>query len=77
MIELQNSGEYKEEILLQIEEYKNNKNLTKKEAGLAIYMKVEIMGQFQIINQDDWVMLQKKTVKTFGLDEYEMEQLIF
>lgn len=77
MIELLDSSKYKEEILLQIEEYKNNKKLTKKEAGLVLYMKAEIMGQFEIINQDDWYELQKKIINTFGIDLEEMEEIIF
>ncbi len=73
MIKLGESEHYKEEILRQIEEYKDRKNLTKQEVGIALYMKADIFGQFGIMTPKDTAEMLKKIVEVFGLDLNEME----
>jgi polyhydroxyalkanoate synthesis regulator phasin len=77
MINLEESKTYAEEMMRQIEEYRNNKNLTKREAGIALYMKADLFAQFGIMTPKDSVKVSNKIIEVFGLDEYEMEQLIF
>lgn len=77
MINLEESAVYVKEMMEQIEEYRHNKNLTKREAGIALYMKADLFAQFGIMTAKDAVKVSNKVVEVFGLDQYEMDELIF
>ncbi len=76
MIETHESEHYKKEILEQIKEYKEQKEFSLREAGIALYMKTDIFGQFGILSTKDAAELLRKIVKEFGLDMGKLEAFI-
>ncbi len=77
MIETESSEVYKKEILEQIEEYKKQNILTKREAGIVLWTKLDIFAQFHIMDLDDIAELSRIVEKEFGIDFDELWSIVY
>lgn len=76
------SGDYirmtkEEEILDQIEEYKQNKIFTQRELGIAIYMKLLIWVEYGIMDPALGAKLMKKVIAEFNLNLDDLEEVFY
>ncbi len=66
-----------EEILDQIEEYKQNKIFTQRELGIAIYMKLLIWVEYGIMDPALAAKLMKKVIAEFNLNLDDLEEVFY
>ena len=64
---------YESEIIKQIKDFSSRKTLSQKEAGVILWVKLDLIAQFLIIpNRKRAYKLSKEVEQTFGLDFDEM-----
>ncbi len=68
---------YKKEILEQIEEYKNQNILTKREAGIVLWAKLDFFAQFGLMDVEVVTEFSKIVQKEFGIDFDEMWSIVY